>query len=570
LNRSRGSILLARSLFVSLIIHGVVLIFLLFPGASTSNTPRNQGRPIASIIREAIGSSISGGGLSSVVDAAESHTYDFSPGMGDEQKAAIVKALINRMADYIRKNPNARPGEISLKNLLSSSEMAGGLELDSGGRAFVSGLHGGDPAVHIDSATPSEMKALEQSTSNEDVERHLVTRNRGLVHVDIKGGGYGDSWLNKRAYPGIPEQYYFRESPYGRILASMPNLFTCFTGFPLLSGSRANDREDSRKREERRHASSLPSDRLNVIFVSLGTHRPKPERAAKSVFGMNGPERQKILDDLMPLSEGGQYLKLKKEYLYRYDANCPALADLADEFFEKNLNNVFFDVNPISTAFDKLETLYFQKGIYDDLAHYWNENAGTLTGGTALIYLAASYDFEKSTIVELTAAYSAAKDMYLKGYVPNNIFNSRRKAMVVKLGFEKIKNAGTPFGGGRMEAVIARYDEARLRIFSLLIESGGANGDRGRFAMGKFLWDRGDLDQAMEQWNKITNSYEGGGFLIIRRILKENLNRSSKIERIKKAFISFEMENDEEKQVERLVRYSRWKVRLENQERSLN
>ncbi len=561
-----------RSFLASLAVHGTVIALLLLAGLGPSILHRDSSRETASIVREALERSAAHGAVdSSVKSIVESLAYDFDADLGTEQRIAIVKTLVDRVSAYLQKNPGANAGEISLSEILTGSEIDEGLPLDSGERAFVGGLRRGDPTVHVDGASGGEIKALTRADSNQDVERSLISVHRGLVHVEVAGGGYGDSWINKHAYPGIPESYYFRDSPYDRIVASLPNLFTCFAGFPPVSGGSASGEEEAPNAvSDRPHDPAAANDRLNMVFVSLRTGLVKPGKPAKSVLRLDGSARRAVLDDLMPLSERRQYARLKKDYLDRYAADSPSLAELADEFFENNLNGVFFDVHPVSTAFDQLEELYFKKGIYDDLPAYWGRNAGTLTGGILLLYLAAAYDFEARTIGKLKAAYPAARDMYVKAFVPNNIYNSRRKALVVKLGYEKIKEAAEALGKGGVDAVLARYREARRRIFRLLIESGGTNRNRGLFSLGRLLWEEGDFDGAIEQWKKIAEDYPGPGFQPIRRILRESLDRPARIEQIRKAFVSLEMGGDDGRQVERLARFSRWKARLEDRDRFLD
>ncbi|MFQ6119518.1 MAG: hypothetical protein ACE5KE_06500, partial [Methanosarcinales archaeon] len=306
--------------------------------------------------------------------------------LGEKQKVELYKKLLKSyfqlLKDKIQINPSIKENRRYTPVFIDDE---GEFDLSSGDKVF-----SGEPLPGIEKpifyVLPREKKErIEYFRRFEDLEKEFVDIFRDQVKVKIGAG-----------FKYVPIEYYFRDSPYEEILARGADLFFVLKGFPLIEAKCAPNVYSWKKID------TLKSDEYNkdfvVIFLENISIKPersliKEEQRVKRVLQISDKEIEKILDDLMVLSEEEQFSYFIKNYLEKYDPNSGDLAKLAREFFYRNLNNVIILHVPISIAFSFVEELFYNKPLDSYIPIFWRKNPNTKTGAVLLLCLASLYDF---------------------------------------------------------------------------------------------------------------------------------------------------------------------------------
>jgi hypothetical protein len=553
------------SFILSLAAHSVLGLVLVFISVNPISRGRNGSAENAALLKKALGAlAIPGQEADQIIRKMDSAEIDFDPRIKAAQKLEIMNAFIKSIINLAegKKGTYLDLEKIPMNEIISNPEFLNGLKMGSGDRAFATTSNLGKERIRFEKLYQGDLEKLTNTLTNEKAEKENVSINRGTIDVDQHHEERGRFSRSSDTAFKIPEQYYFRKSPYDKIIASGTKLFSIDGDFRNLSTAfEKNELDPIRSREIMNPYRAAESDLTNIVFIDLKVKAKKQLPKKRPDLLLTGFEINKILDDLMQLPEKQQFERLRREYLDKYKADSACLAELTESFFEKNINGLFFEVNSLSVAFDYLEELYYKREIYDYLPRYCRDNPATKTGALLLLYQAASYDFEKRTLLNLSYAYEGASDLCNKGYVLNNLFNSRTKAFVVKRTYEQIRDFMKERRIKSIKDLCDRYSEQQRRIFDVLVNAGGEYRDRGLFALGKLTWDEGNYQIAIETWKKIGRLASIEPFQRMKPYLGNDVDKKTQIEKIKNVFISLEISGENKRHLARLVKFNKWKLR---------
>ena len=492
---------------------------------------------------------------------------DFDPAITGAQKLEIMNTLVHSLRNLAatKKEVHSDMERVPLSEIVSSSELKNGILTNSGDRVYAVRPPAGGEGIRFEKLDRDDVKKLGKTMANEELEKDMVSVNKGNIILDPRKKEEKRFPLTKNTAFAIPEQYYFRKSPYDKIIASGVNLFTFSGGFRHLSdGKIRSDFDASSQKKNAAISRADESDRMDIVFIDLKIKKASSIVMRKSGLNLSGEEITRILDSLMQLPEKAQFERMRQNYWDKYDADSGSIAELTESFFEKNLNGLFFEVNAVSTAFDYLEELYFKRAIYDYLPRYGRENATTKTGSLILLYLAASYDFEKRTLMNISNAYDEANDSFNKGYILDNLFNSRAKAFAVKRVYEQIGELMKQLRIKSMKDLCNRYTEQQKAIFDVLIKSDGEYRNRGLYAAGKLAWEGGDFQTAIGIWREIDPRANIEPYQRMKPYLGNGVDKKIQVEKIQNVFIAMEISGNNRWHLARLVKYDKWKKREES------
>lgn len=324
----------------------------------------------------------------------------------------------------------------------------------------------------------------------------------------------------------IPPEYFYRSCDYERIISKGARLFFITKGFSRIKGLESaiaptSGPEVVEKRIEKKKL--FEGETVKIIYY--GEIQPVEMSSGKNFLQVakkfNFPREKwsELLDSLMVYHEVEQFRRLEANFLQEYEANDPTLADFFREFINSNLNGAIFLYHPLQVAFDSLEELYHKGPIFDRLLFYFDTAPGSLLAAEFLFCLASALDFERRTIEYLDKAYPTAID-YLKRKVNSGqVFNSLAKALTIKAVYEELRKFLASAGFNSLDDILFEYDKHTLKIYRYLAEKGGDIGDRARFALGCFLWEAGNKEEAIKVWKKISITFKTQPFPRIRGIL---------------------------------------------------
>jgi hypothetical protein len=471
--------------------------------------------------------------------------------LGKKEKVEFYKRLISSYSRLkTQKEAGGQESDVTIDDFLEFLKKESRFELNSGDKVIVSEPIPGKQNLRFYTLTKEKREKLKYLRKHEKREREYAEVKRNQVRVETETG-----------IRYIPAEYYFRQSPYEEILAHGANLFYIVEGFPVLKKHVVSRLKDKTRRS---HFPEVTGDDFMVIVLNEiqlePESSPRPRPLQKEVFRLSGEQIEQALDGLMNLSENDQFWYFYEKYLKRYDANKGDLARFTREFLYNNLSNVIIVIEPVSAAFDFIEELYYNNPLDIFYPSFWEENPDTETGVEFLVCLAAHYDFERRCLVYLFDAYEEAEKLLNKKYYRRNAFNKKAKAYVVKEVYEELIWELKRRGYKSMEEVLERYRNEQMKIYRMIIEMGGSTKDRGLFALGRFFWDEGMYELALEKWDKIDESYPSKTFQRIMIILA-NFDDLDKIVPQVDGILNWESNQSSKYLLKRLLKYHRWKNR---------
>jgi hypothetical protein len=356
----------------------------------------------------------------------------------------------------------------------------------------------------------------------------------------------------------VPREYFYRDSPYLQIAAAGANVFYIVKGFPELpSAGPGNGSEDPQKDIflER------PSAAFAVVFVPRSGPRdqaPAPS-AAKTALALPAREAERILDGLMALPIVEQVRTFIRDYLQAYDPDSPDLARLTGEFIYRNLGMVFVQTgDPLSRGFDFLEEIFYDNLSLDALVPYALKYPRTRIGAEILLGLAASYEFERRAVVALDGSLEAAQKVLAD---PSEdrfyVHNKSVKAYVLREVYRDLAAELRSRDFRALETVLRKYRDEQLRIYDLLAGMGGEAKCRALYALGRYHWDEGRTELAMEIWKGTDPAFADETLTQIRGAIIERRRPLDAVPRIDD-ILGREAAAAKSRQLERITKFHKW------------
>lgn len=481
----------------------------------------------------------------------------------DKEKAALLDKLLKSWIDfYGDKNPEG--GIISPEDLFDFWRQQPFFDFDSGD-TVVPVLPPFESEELKLFFLPKEKKdLLREFKSKGELNRQdvVIYRNRVIIHTP--GGQVA-----------IPEEYFFRQCPYEQLLACGAGLFYITEGFPSLEAQ--DDIESSREKKlsevEGRAEETLSKKKDFQVMLIPGQNKRdgsppielNPEDASHRPplrIYQTDPERvTQILDSLMGFSEGMQFKFFKEKYLDVYHPEQGDLPRFTREFISCNLSNIIIAYNPIAGAFGFIEQLFFSKHLDFAFLEYWQSHPYTKTGWEALFYIASHLNFEKRGIAYLYNAYEDAKRALNRWGFENDVHQKKAKAYIIKEVYQELISTLKRKDYHSIEEVLNWYTQKEIELYQFIAAHGREVKDRALFSLGLLFWEEGEEKKAFDIWQGMSSDYSSEAFQDIKEILNYAVPMAKKVEMIN-GVLNWERNHSSEKQLERLIKFHRWKVRV--------
>jgi hypothetical protein len=475
--------------------------------------------------------------------------------LGKDERAEFYKRLVR--AYVLLKEKKQRENldaEVTLSDVLAYLETLGELELNSGDKVYPFKRSSGEQSLRLFGLAKEKRDKIKKLKQFEDMEKRSANIQRGEVRIETETG-----------IKYIPVEYYFRKSPYEKMLALGPDLFYIVQGFPVLE--EGNPVKISLDKGKRIEEYARPRENMVVVLLEESIDQPGfvSRTQPQTAMALEMPEgkRNEILDSLMSLSEEKQLDYFAQNYMEKYDSDGGDLAAFTREFIRKNLSNVIIVIDPISGAFDFMEELYYNKPTDYRFYESWLRSPQSKTATEYLLYLAGHYDFEKRGLAYLVKAYKEAKKILSQRYYKTNVFNKKLKAYIIKEVHDELMFELKMRGYESVEEVFDKYIFEQKRIYNLLIEKGGETKNRGLYMLGCLYWDEADYNAALQTWKKIDRDYSTKILREI-RVIMTNFPETDKAISLIDDIFDWQSSRSSKNLLERLLKYDRWQKRSAN------
>jgi hypothetical protein len=448
--------------------------------------------------------------------------------------------------------------EMSMDEIQALIEQSTSVRLKSGETAFSSRGADASDGFFFSKLDKSREAQIKRLRGNENLEKAAAGQFGDQVRV--KAASYSRTGMRS-----IPAEVYFRKCPYERILARGASLFSIVRGFPALGMSPRPQSAGMPKTADGKARVQAPANDLLAVYIIHPTRISGTEAsvAAGATSEFSAQRMDQILDELMVMPEGKQFLEFEKDYLRRFDPNSEELARLARRFVSVNLNGLFYYTDDFSMAFDFVEELYYKRPIYEALAAYGRLHPGTKTAGEFLFSLADAYDFERRALLFLSAVRNDASEILSNRSRRTSAFDYKAKAYVLdELAgevFARLKDGGFP----SPEIAARRYREESIALYRILEGFDGEIRNRARFALGQLFWEDGETRQAMDVWAAIDPHYPSRAFQLIRPYLEQTRDAlSAAVPKIGEV-LNNEAEAGNGSLLRRQLKFHKWTIRAE-------
>jgi hypothetical protein len=364
----------------------------------------------------------------------------------------------------------------------------------------------------------------------------------------------------------VPGEYFYHDSPYLRFVAVGAKLFYIIKGFPELPVVETS--EDKAGALLQNAQKNLSRNELSPYFnvVYMPSYRPRapapPPIAANPSLVLPAEDAEQILDGLMALPVEEQVRTFNRDYLQIYDPDSPDFAFLTKAFIYKNLGMVFILTNnPLSRGFDFLEELYYDNLSLAELVPYALKSPGSRTGAEILLCLAASYEFERRAIIALDESLDAAKQVLAD---PSDdrffVHNKDVKAYVLREVYRDLAAELRGRNFASLESVLQKYRDEQLKIYDLLTGMDGEVRCRGQYALGRFYWDEGQADLALNTWKRIDPAFSTWTLTKIRKAMTDRRSPGQVISGIDD-ILDAEAASYRAGLLDRIEKFNKWKKR---------
>ncbi len=553
------------ALYLSITFHilfFLILCFSILPSSTSNSTSRERNqRALFQALDEFQGVSPSGSGAlarsagkdKEISELLKSFTISGSS-LSHNEKVQVYKQLIGAYFDLKGVKDEEKTSQaITEDDIQNFLRQRGGLDLDSGKKVI--------PSVPLPGKQDTKLNVL-LKPNRADLQSLQRFPSRCIDYDRVS------DYVRVNTPTGIkivPAQHFFRESPYEQILAQGAHLFHIVEGFPLAVRKPLADIHFVDTKSE-----ALFKDQeekaFKVVLLS-GTSRPeavwhkKPEAKKELIITASFKEHfDDFLDKFLALPEEDQFLYFKKKYLEKYDLESEDLAYLTRRFIHSNLNNIIVPISRISSAFDYIEELYFNKPLEYQFLKFLRENTDTPVSAEFLLTLASHYDFERRAIEYLYKAYDEAKKYLSQKYRVSEVYNKQVKCYIIKNTYEKLHKILEKRGCSSLDEVIARYVEEQINLYETVINMGGKQRNHALFELGCLYWGLGLRDLALAIWAQIDDSYQSEALNSIKDELTwhdDVQNAYIRIDRI----LSWDANRGIKERLKRLISLGKWKSR---------
>lgn len=473
----------------------------------------------------------------------------------DEEQAAVLKEVLLKFLEnpelYKKYGKSLKITAADIQKFLQNFDIEA-----SGYDVFTAAGTSGEESINLSLLEKQKARRLEQQNNAPDTVKELYKKEGGMVLVEMEG-------FTK----SVPAGYFYRESPFKEILAEGPRMFFIVSGFPDLTDGVQHDKKNGPE------ADSLSDMKLRDVFdvfliqdtSAIQVLRPSGESTTTSKSSnkeLTDISQTEVLDDLMHFSEPEQLNKFQKMYLTPKKLNDGETADFTLKFFRSNLNDVLIHISGISTAFDYVEEIYFNKAIDGRLIEFIQAHGDTKVGLEFMLVLASRYRFERKALMLLAAAYEEARETLPLRMYRSEIHNKKTKCFVIKEMYEQLVREINKLGYKTIDEAAKEYAKEEAKLYQYLVSMDGARRNIGLFALGRFYWRFDMRELAVDTWKEISDTFSTPLLDEIRLILSNKRKLEATYLLIDNT-LQFYDNKDTEKLLKRLVQFERWSRRTD-------
>jgi len=429
-------------------------------------------------------------------------------------------------------------------------------ELDSGAKLFRAPPTPGKNEIKFNVLTKDKSEAFNKLSDRITAAKEDFIYSGQRVRINTIGGGFKI----------VPEGYFFRDSPYEELLAQGADLFYVVTGFPSIY----KKTEQTKKIGEDRNTAGnkfLDLKKLDVFLVDKASQNmdavasdAENQKSESKKTHIDTRKIGRILDDLMTLPELEQLEKFQTDYLDRNEIENQSLIKLTQEFTRNNLSTIMFDISAITSAFDYIEEIYFNKALDHFFYKIWLKAPTSRVGVEFLLCIADHIRFEKNGLYFLHKAYKEANDFLSHKYHQTEMFNKIQKCFVIKNVYENLVRKLPALGFNSIEQVRAHYQDVERGVYTLLLDLGEEAKNIGLYELGRFAWKNEQYLEALKHWKNIENSYSTKSLQDIRRVVSQNLELNQTVLGINSS-LNWYGKRGQSAFIARLTQYGKWKNR---------
>ena len=478
--------------------------------------------------------------------------------LNQDDLSQLTDNLIDTLASLQKGHVSLEPSEADSgeENIFNDIE---GAELDSGAKLFKAPPAPGRNEIKFNVLAKNKSDAFNKLSDRITAEKEDFIYSGQRVKINILG----------RGFKIVPEGYFFRDSPYEELLAQGADLFYIVTGFPSIYKKTEQTNKENRESVENRFLDLKKFD----VFLVDGASQVKTstaldaetQKAKSNKIYIDERKIGQILNNLMPLPELEQLKKFQADYLNTISLENQSLIDLTKEFTRNNLSTMMFDISDLTSAFDYIEEIYFNKELDHFFYKIWLENPTSKIGIDFLLCMAYHIRFEKNGLYFLHKAYEEANDFISQKYSRTEMFNKSQKCFVIKDVYEDLVRKLPALGFSSMEQVLAHYQAVERGVYNLMMDLGTEAKNIGLFELGRLAWNNEHYLEALEFWKNIDNSYSTKNLQDIRRVVSKNLTLPKTILDINSA-LNWYFEDEQIGFIARLTQFGKWKNRYTKNE----
>ena len=483
------------------------------------------------------------------------HAPELDPRLSERERTEIFRSLMKESLGRLKER---RVGLSALDfpswGLLPGADIRGPIRTAEGDLLYpLSAAPDGRPTLYRLRSAAAQRLDLLRSTG--DQKRGTQESRGGKVEVRAESG-----------FARVPDEYYFRECPYKRLIALGGSVFYAVSGFPrpeTADGSETSGEvRDQRQSRAAGRSDLRPTDLIKIVYMPTAAARQEPAAgdARPELPQLSEENIPKILDGLMELSDEDQVRVFMERFLVGRDADDPLLARLTQRFLYENLGGAFNLGDRLSSAFDFLEELFYNKMSQNDLIAYGLRYSRSRTGTEIMLYLAALYDFERRGLAYLVDSQDEIQAVLAGRPGRAEVFNKPAKAFVLGEVYRDFVSGIGRRGLDDLDAVLREYRDEQERIYRLFIDNGGEAGNRARYALGGLCWDEGEEDRALKEWQAIDRSFETPALAQLRWIMSLTYGQDLLWSRISAVFRE-ESTKNATAALERFAKFHLWQNR---------
>lgn len=554
LQEKRSSFSLAFS--ISLFFHSAVFALFCF---SAHYSPKGTGSKQSEqrAIIHAIGEDTclnrnKGKEIAGLLEGFDISRYNLS----EKEKKQLYQKLIASYTEIEKiGEKDENPRRITREDILDFLNRRGGIRLKTGKKII--------PSVPADGEKTAKLNVLSKP-AYEELQSLQRFPSEDLDYYSSRGNVWVRSSTGTKI---VPSQYFFRVSPYEQILAQGMHLFYIVEGFPNLEEKPPSSRFPYVHTTSEGVVQEKTAKGFQVVLLSGSPDlsgqmltEKREEREELRVSPTFEKRFEKFCDDFLTLPEELQFLYFRHNYLEKYDLEGEDLAYLTRRFIYKNLNNIIIPISTISSAFDYLEELYFNKPLEAQFVKFWRDYPGTSVGAQLLMALASSYEFERRAIGYLYEAYGDAKTYLRQKYRVSEVFNKKTKCYVLQRVFEKLTKELQERGYFSVKDVTKKYIEEQIKIYDMVIALGGKSRNHALYDLACLYWDLNLPDLAIDTWAQIDGSYRSDSLDSIREVLSwldDRQNAQTMVDNV----LNWYATRGVDKRLNRLLELGKWKAR---------